>query len=54
LLLSGNPASVKDVTTITAVDAVALATILIEQCLCAELTPGLAEGYADMIEPLPS
>lgn len=53
-LLSGNPASIKDITTATGVDAATFANVLIEQGVCAELTPDLAEGYADMVELQPA
>jgi hypothetical protein len=45
LLLNGNPANIKDITTATGVDAAALAKVLIEQDICAELTPDLARGH---------
>ena len=32
----------------------ALADTLIAQGICAELTPDLAEGYADMLTPTPA
>lgn len=51
LLLNGNPASIKDITTATGVDAAPLADVLIEQGICTELTPDLAEGHAGMAIP---
>ncbi|MGH3624847.1 MAG: JmjC domain-containing protein [Sciscionella sp.] len=48
-LLSGHPASVKDIAAATGIDAAALAEVLINEGLCAELTPDLTEGYADMV-----
>jgi hypothetical protein len=52
-LLSGNPTNIKDITAATGINTAALAEALIEQGICAELTPDLAEGYASMttLEP---
>lgn len=48
-LLSGCPANVKDVTAATGIDAAALADVLLEHGICAEVTPDLARGYAGMM-----
>lgn len=53
-LLSGQPANIHEITTATGIDTAALANTLIEQGICAELTPDLAEGYADMLTPTPA
>ncbi|MGH3851950.1 MAG: JmjC domain-containing protein [Pseudonocardiaceae bacterium] len=50
-LLSGHPANVKGIATATGINAAALADVLIAEGLCAEITPGLAEGYAGMVTP---
>ncbi|MGH3815965.1 MAG: JmjC domain-containing protein [Pseudonocardiaceae bacterium] len=52
-LLSGQPASIHEITTTTGIDTAALADALIAEGICAELTPDLAEGYADMLTPDP-
>lgn len=38
-LLSGQPASIHEITTVTGIDTAALADTLIAQGICAELTP---------------
>lgn len=48
-LLSGQPASIHEVTTATGINAAALADTLIAEGICAEVTPDLAEGYAGML-----
>jgi hypothetical protein len=53
-LLSGQPANIHKITTATGIDTAALADTLIAQGICAELTPDLAEGYADMLTPTPA
>jgi hypothetical protein len=45
-LLSGEPAVVADVTATTGVDAAELADMFVAEGLCAEVTEGLAAGYA--------
>lgn len=53
-LLSEEPASIHEITTTTGINATALAGTLITEGICAELTPDLAEGYADMLTPIPA
>jgi hypothetical protein len=53
-LLSGQPASIHEITTATGIDTAALADTLIAQGICAELTPDLAEGYAGMLTRTPA
>ncbi|MGH3889532.1 MAG: JmjC domain-containing protein [Pseudonocardiaceae bacterium] len=53
-LLSGQPASIHEITTTTGIDTATLADALIAEGICAELTPDLAEGYADMLTPKPA
>jgi hypothetical protein len=48
-LLSGAPADLGEVTAKTGVDAEALATRLIEEDMCAELTPELLSGYTGLV-----
>jgi hypothetical protein len=48
-LLGGHPASIHEITRATGVDVAALADVLIAEGICAEVTPDLAEGYADML-----
>ncbi|MGB7796166.1 MAG: cupin domain-containing protein [Pseudonocardiaceae bacterium] len=50
-LLSGQPASIHEITRATGVDVAALADALIAAGICAEITPDLAEGYAGMLTP---
>lgn len=45
MLLSGNPATIKQVTAATGVDAAVLAKTLMDEGVCAELTSELAAGY---------
>jgi JmjC domain len=53
-LLSGQPASIHEITTTTGVDTATLADALIAEGICAEVTPDLAEGYAGMLTPAPA
>ncbi|MGH3854494.1 MAG: JmjC domain-containing protein [Pseudonocardiaceae bacterium] len=48
-LLSGQPANIHEITTATGIDAAALADALIAEGICGEVTPDLAEGYANML-----
>jgi hypothetical protein len=50
-LLSGQPASIHEITTATGINAATLADTLIAEGICAEVTPDLAEGYAGMLTP---
>jgi hypothetical protein len=50
-LLSGQPASIHEITIATGFDAAALADALITEGICAEITTDLAEGYAGMLTP---
>jgi hypothetical protein len=49
LLLSGRPAGVSEVAAETGVDAAMLAEVLVEEDICAALTPELATGYEGMV-----
>lgn len=49
-LLSGNPVDVAKLAAATDVDAAALADVLVEEGICAEVTPEPA-GYADLVMP---
>jgi Cupin superfamily protein len=53
-LLSGQPASIHEITTATGIDAAALADALIAEGICAEVTSDLAEGYAGMLTTKPA
>ncbi|MGH3853989.1 MAG: JmjC domain-containing protein [Pseudonocardiaceae bacterium] len=53
-LLSGQPADIHEITTATGIDAAALADALTAEGICTEVTPDLAEGYADMLTPKPA
>lgn len=50
-LLNGRPVAIDKVTADTGVDAVALAKILVDEDICAELTSELASGYAGLLMP---
>ncbi len=50
-LLSGRPVSIEKVSADTGVDATALATVLLDEDICAELTRELALGYAGLLMP---
>ncbi|MGH3752599.1 MAG: hypothetical protein ACRDRP_07875 [Pseudonocardiaceae bacterium] len=50
-MLNGQPADIHKITTATGIDTAALADALIAEGICAEITPDLAEGYADMLTP---
>lgn len=54
LLLSGAPADLGEVTAKTGVDAAVLATTLIEEDMCAELTPELLSGYTGLVTSVTS
>jgi hypothetical protein len=50
-LLSGRPVAIDKLTTEASADAAALAKVLIDEGICAELTPDLAAGYRGMLMP---
>ncbi|WP_433268960.1 JmjC domain-containing protein [Actinosynnema sp. CS-041913] len=49
LLLSGRPVVIPEVAAETGVDAAMLAEVLVEEGICAAVTPELAAGYEDMV-----
>jgi hypothetical protein len=51
LLLSGSPVSMTDAVAAVGDSALVVATALVEEGICAELTPELASGYADVVTP---
>jgi hypothetical protein len=53
-LLSGQPASIHEITTATGINAATLADTLIAEGICAEFTPDISEGYAGMLTPTPA
>lgn len=53
LLLSGNPVTLLDASLTTGVAAGKLADLLIEEGICAELTPELSSGYTDLATSAP-
>jgi hypothetical protein len=49
LLLSGFPVSIADVALQTSVDVTDVVEVLLTEGLCAEATPELVAGYADLV-----
>lgn len=48
-LLSGNPVSVSQISQDTGINATKLAELLLQEEICAELTPELCSGYTDLV-----
>jgi hypothetical protein len=51
LLLSGRPVTISDTVAIAGDMAAVVARVLVEEAICAELTPELAAGYDGLVTP---